>query len=831
MKKTVILLKDIKHLKLDDEEQKQQLLNMFDKASGFEFVHLKQKDDKDCLCIHYDTTTISLSAIRAILATQGYELDNKYQSLNVRVTNLDCTDCVKVIEHVLYRTRGVLAVSGTYTTGAFRIEYNSQLIKQQTIMDKVESLGYAYADIVLAKEQQSPNKHKHAYKDKPEHQHKKEHASPKHDYNLGEVHIGCGGGHKHTHEEGVFSKYRELILSLTTGALWLIGLILNKLGYTEAAKAILFSSYLPGGLIALQDSIRALFQKRFTIESLMVFAAIGAGILGKLNEGVLLLFLFSLGHALEHFALEKAKVSIKALTDLSPKKALVKNIDGTNMEVMVEDLITDQIVVIKPGQVVPCDGYITMGSSTINQAAITGESIPVDKTTSDEVFAGTMNGQGLLEIVVTKAAGETMLSKIIRLVTEADTQKSGTQRFAEKFERVFVPVVLVAILLIALLPSIFGFMTLKDSFFMAIIVLVSASPCALALATPVAVLVGISRAAREGVLIKGGAALENLGRVKAIAFDKTGTLTEGNPSITSIVMLVDNVSEDFVLGVCYGLEQGSAHPLAHAIITYCTNMRIASVAIDDIQAINGAGLSGIYQGASIKFGNQKMFKSVPTDIQNKIKQLEQTGSTTMLLAQDDTLLAIIAIADKPRLGVKGVLLQLKQAGVLKNVMLTGDNVAVAEAIGAPMGIDKISASLLPEDKLAQIKDLTCEFTYTAMVGDGVNDAPAMANATVGIAMGGTKTDVAIETSNVVLMNDKLDKLPFAIRISQETNRIIKQNLFISLGVIVILVISGLFSLTNIVIAVGVHEGSSLIVIFNALRLLYTKINKSSHDLA
>ncbi|MFN7095655.1 MAG: heavy metal translocating P-type ATPase, partial [Burkholderiales bacterium] len=390
------------------------------------------------------------------------------------------------------------------------------------------------------------------------------------------------------------------------------------------------------------------------------------------------------------------------------------------------------------GQAIPADGKISLGSSNINQAAITGESIPVSKTVEDEVFAGTLNGEGLIEVAVTKLVSESTLAKMLRLITEADAQKSGTQRFAEKFERIFVPVVLIGVLLIAFLPYWFGVMKLHDSIFMALVVLVSASPCALALATPVAVLVGISRAAKDGILIKGGAALENLGYTKVIAFDKTGTLTEGKPEIVEVINL-SPMAQNQMLGLIMGLEQGSAHPLAVSIIKYGQTQRIQALAVDNIQNVDGKGIQGSYLGKSLRLGSRKMFEFIPAQIAAIIDRLEQSGNTTMLLALEDELIGIIALADRIRIGASQALTSLKQLGVLKSVMLTGDNETVAKVIGQELNIDEIRASLLPEEKVQQIQMLTQEYNYIAMIGDGVNDAPAMANASVGIAMGGTKT--------------------------------------------------------------------------------------------
>ena len=655
------------------------------------------------------------------------------------------------------------------------------------------------------------NKHKHNHA-----KHQQEHKSHKHGASCHDL------SSDHSHGDGFWGRYKELILSITTGILWFIGLIFHYAGSPTVAILIWILAYIPGGAVTLKETIRALMQRKFTIEGLMIFAAIGAGLLGQLSEGVLLLFLFGIGHALEHFALNKARRSIKALTDISPKKAIVKLANGDTKEILVEELELKQIVIVKSGQVIPCDGIIISGYSNINQAAITGESIPVEKNINDNVFAGTMNGEGLLEIEVSKLAKDTTLSRMLRMITEAETQKSPTQMFAEKFERIFVPMVLIGIILIAIIPPLFGWLTWSDSILKAIIVLVSASPCALALATPVAVLIGISRAAREGVLIKGGMHLENLGKIKAIALDKTGTITQAKPEVKTIVCLDSTVTENELLQIAYGLEQHSAHPLAHAIVRYCQAKNIAPSKLNTVQNISGKGIHGEIDGKEVRIGSSKMFDTIPSQINDEIIKVEQQGCTIMLIQFGDKFLGIIGIADAIRDNMALTLQQIKFSGVEKIIMLTGDNQIVADNIASTLHLDGVKAELLPEDKVSAIRELNASYHYTAMIGDGVNDAPAMANATVGIAMGGTKTDVAIETSNIVLMNDSLDKLPIAIQLSQQANRIIRQNLFISLGVVVLLVIGGIAGVTNVVAAVSVHEGSSLVVIFNALRLLYFK---------
>ncbi len=835
MNKTKINLQDIINLDITNDMQKQELLRLFSGQNGIELAHIKQESQGVTqLCIHYNPNIVTLNSVRALLQTQKFDLNANYQTIVFAIQDMSCNDCALALEYIFKNKKGVIGAIASYVGKNIRVEFTANQISAEEIAELIVKAGFSpqleldQSTVKTISKLPVASKtgigHQAHVKDSHTHHHEHDghdhsHEEHKHEHKHG---ASCHDlTTEHSHGDGFWGKYKELLLSISTGVLWAIGLVLYYTDYSDIATYVWMAAYIPGGAITLKDTIRALMQRRFNIEGLMIFAAIGAGLLGQLSEGVLLLFLFGIGHALEHFALNKARRSIKALTDMSPKKALLKLANGETQEVLVENLELKQVVVVKSGQVIPCDGIVLSGYSSVNQAAITGESIPVDKAVNDNVFAGTMNGDGLLEIEVIKLAKDTTLSRMLRMITEADTQKSPTQMFAEKFERIFVPVVLVGVVLVAVIPVLFGWLSWSESILKAIIVLVSASPCALALATPVAVLVGISRAAREGVLIKGGMHLENLGKVIAIAVDKTGTLTQAKPEVKSIICIGD-VKENELLNIAYGLERNSSHPLAHAIVEYCQNKNLIPSEINTVQNINGKGISGEINGKIVLIGSRKMFTDIPVAIESEIIKVEQNGCTIMLVKLGEKFLGVIGIADAIRENMALTLQQIKQSGIQKIIMLTGDNQIVANSIASELNLDGVRANLLPEDKVSAIRELNMEYKYTAMVGDGVNDAPAMANATVGIAMGGTKTDVAIEASSIVLMNDSLDKLPIAIQLSKKANRIIKQNLFISLGVVVVLVIGGIIGVTNVVVAVGVHEGSSLVVIFNALRLLYFK---------
>ncbi|MCO6411105.1 MAG: cadmium-translocating P-type ATPase, partial [Thiogranum sp.] len=580
---------------------------------------------------------------------------------------------------------------------------------------------------------------------------------------------------------------------------------------------LFIGAYATGGWFALRDAWQSLRQGRFDIDTLMIVAAAGAAALGAWAEGALLLFLFSLGHALEHRAMDRARRAIEALAELAPRTALVQR-DGREVDVPVEDLQRDDRVIVKPGQRIPADGEVLTGTSAVDQAPITGESMPVDKQAGDAVFAGTVNGEATLEIRVTRLARESTLSRMVRMVAEAGAQRSPTQRFTERFERIFVPVVLIGAGLLIAVPPLFGF-PFAESFYRAMAVLVAASPCALAIATPAAVLSGVARAARGGVLVKGGAHLENLGTLRAIAFDKTGTITRGEPRVTDIVPF--DVEENALLETAAAVESRSGHPLAKAIVNAAQARGLRWPDAGELESVTGKGVQALFNGETVAIGNLKLFRdeTVPADVRTAVTRLEAEGKTTMVVQADERFLGVLALADTPREGAGEVLERLHSLGIRKTIMLTGDNERVGQAIGNAVGLDEVRAGLLPEDKVSAVDELLRRHGQVAMVGDGVNDAPALARATVGIAMGGAGTDVALETADVALMADDLNTLPFAVGLSRAARRIIRQNLWLSFGVVAVLIPATLTGLAGIGPAVIVHEGSTLVVVINALRLL------------
>src|SRR5690554_3988506 len=645
--------------------------------------------------------------------------------------------------------------------------------------------------------------------------------------------------HDHSHPNlNLLGENTELYFAILSGVFWISGAILSFTsvsGYIATTLFIIGASF--GAVFTIVTAGMALLKGVFKIDFLMLFAAIGAAILGKWGESALLLFLFSLGHALEHYAMKRARKSISALSDLAPPIALVKR-NNQLVEVHIEELEIGDIVVVRPNSKISADGLVIKGSSAVNQAAITGESMPITKHPNPEweneneikkipaenrVFAGTINGTGALEIKVLKKAKDSTLSKLIYLVKEAETQKSPTQHLTDQFEKYYVPSVLVTVILL-----LFAFLvideTVEQSFYRAMSVLIAASPCALAISTPSAVLAGIARAARKGVLIKGGRPLEDLGEVNAIAFDKTGTLTEGTPKLTHAVPFGE-VSQEYLLKASIAVEELSDHPLAAAIVKGGREI-VGEIEIPkaiNLKALIARGIQAEWNGKVVHIGNRRLFeeltgKAVPDEIDQKMSEFEWGGHTAMIVHEGSQYLGVISAMDVARPEVVSTLAALKKIGIQKMVMLTGDHQQVANAIAKTIGISDPMGNLLPEDKVLAIEQLK-EKGGVAMVGDGVNDAPAMAKSTVGIAMGAAGSDVALETADIALMADKLDNLPFAIGLSRKAKLIIKQNLFLSLGMVAILVPLTLMGTIAIGPAVVFHEGSTLLVVLNALRLL------------
>ncbi|MCF3183006.1 heavy metal translocating P-type ATPase [Streptomyces polychromogenes] len=631
----------------------------------------------------------------------------------------------------------------------------------------------------------------------------------------------------------------EPVSALLALTVYLTGLTLQLTGRGgPAAQALFMAAYAFGGLFTLRESLGALRRGRFQVDFLMLVAAAGAAAIGRWEEGAVLLVLFSVGHALEEYALGRARRSIEALGALAPRTALVRRAAGATAEVPVEELTVGDTVLVRPHTRVPADGFVAAGSGSVDQSPITGESVPADKTPvpdraaalagpsaagpENRVYAGTVNGSGSLEVVVTRLAADNTLARVVRMVQDAEERTSPTQRFTDRFQKVFVPGVL------ALVAALLGYGALTgepftDSFYRAMAVLVAASPCALAIATPAAVLSAVGRAARGGVLVKGGAPLEEFGRLRTLAFDKTGTLTEGRPRLTEAVT-ADGAGREELLRTAVAVQRLSDHPLAQAVVRDAppppAGTRTAEAT--GLRAVIGRGVSAELDGEPVHIGSLSYADTlagppVPAALRDRTEELARTGRTTMLVRRGDRWLGTLGLMDAPRPEAAETVAALRGLGVTRTVMLSGDDQRVADAVGNAVGMDEALGGLMPQDKVTEVARLR-RTAPTAMIGDGVNDAPAMAGATVGVAMGAAGSAVALETADIALMSDDLRRLPFVTGLSRRASRIIRQNLWLSLGIVAVLVPATALGL-GIGPAVLVHEGSTLVVVANALRLL------------
>ncbi|MDD5370801.1 MAG: cation-translocating P-type ATPase [Anaerolineaceae bacterium] len=739
-------------------------------------AHLERENEPVKLCLHYDPELMTLADLKRTAQQAGAQIINRYHHEVVEIEGMDCSDCAMVVEHSVSRIEGVLTASVSYPGQIMRVEFDSHKTSRAAIEKRVRSLGYAV---------QLPGL------------------------------------------QTWFLANRELLSSVFAGLLLLIGWLGGQLLHFPGALSLGFylAAYGLGGWDVFRHALHTLIERAFDTDLLMVLAALGAAALGDFADGALLIFLFSLGHALEERALERARSAVRALADLTPKTALVRR-SNQELEIPLDQVVLQEVVILRPGTRIPIDGIVLRGASAVNQAPVTGESIPVEKAPGDKLFAGTINGEGALEAQATRLAKDSTLARVMKLVEEAQTQKSPTQQTVEKFEGVFVPGVLIVTILVIFLPPLFG-VPFHESFLRAMTLLVAASPCALALGTPAAILAGIGQAARNGILIKGGAHLENLGRLKAIAFDKTGTITSGLPEVTGMVtfpVLGGPIQkENDLLGLAAAVESRSGHPLGQAIVRAARDKQLVFPDVSEVEAVNGRGIQATVAGHSVRIGSLKWLDesgvSLSAQAAHIAEEWQVNGQTLMGLAWGQELAGLIGLADTLRAEFHTTLQQLNQAGLEKTILLTGDNARVAEAVARQSGVSQVMAGLMPEGKLAAIRALTDRYGVVAMVGDGVNDAPALANATVGIAMGGAGTDVALETADVALMGDDLSKLPFAIGLGRATRAVILQNLVIAVGVIGVLVVTSLTGLAGIGVAIVFHEGSTILVVLNALRLL------------
>lgn len=720
--------------------------------------------------------SISNNRIMKAVEEAGYGVENadlKLKESVFRLTGLDCADCAAKLEKKFSAQPWVEEAKVNFGAAKLNIRHNGTV---NNIIQLVEESGYG------------------AELDEPD---------------------------KPVVEMSFWKNNRKTLLTALSGIFVGSGFVLSFMGLPKTVVIPLYlMAMVTGGYYVARSGINSLKALSLDINFLMVVAAIGAVAIGEWSEGATVVFLFSLGNALQAYTMEKTRKSIRSLMDLTPKEALVRR-DGKELKLPLVEIKVGDIIVVLPGERITMDGKVLSGTSRVNQAPITGESMPVQKQPGDEVFAGTINEQGSLDIEVTKLVADTTLSKIIQMVEEAQAQKAPSQQFVDIFSKYYTPIVIFTALAIAILPTLLFTQPFIPWFQKALILLVISCPCALVISTPVSIVSAIGSAAKRGVLIKGGAYLEAAGALKAIAFDKTGTLTTGRPEVTDVIP-VGGVLAEKIIEIAAAIEKRSQHPVADAILRNAQKHNIQASEGDNFESITGKGAKAEIDGAAYYIGNPRLFEEngIPVgQLLPKVTELQKEGKTVMLIGDSKTIFGIIAVADVVREASVAAIKQLKEVGVRKIIMLTGDNEGTAKAISEKVGVDEYYAELLPEDKLTSVKGLITKYSSVGMVGDGINDAPALAAATIGIAMGGAGTDTALETADYALMGDDLSKLPYAIKLSRKALNVIKQNIGFSIVVKAVFLALTFAGMANLWMAVFADTGAALIVIANGMRLL------------
>ncbi len=787
------------------------LLAILGRIDGVDSVHVIPRQDGETLgadegdprqaqiCLHLQAGAVSIPALEARVRSVGAEVADRYGHLVFQSAGAGHASRVRALTERVRSIPGM--VDGAVSIeGMVRVEFDRRLIAEDDVIAQLSEIG-------LTRTQPGRDEHDHDHEDER--------------------------GHEHGHG----ASRVELGAALASLVIYLVARSLDWFSDIGGPVTVLYvCAALLTGVFVASDAVLSARARVFDIDQLMLIAAVGAASIGHWSDAALLLVLFSLGHALEGYAMNRARNAIEALGELAP--ATARRRDEPDVEVPIGELVIGDIVVVRPNERLPADGVVVEGQTSIDESAVTGESVPVDKAPIDDpsaalggidtiapahrIFAGTLNGPGAIDVMVLRASTDSTLARVVQLVAEAETQISPTQRLTKRIVRVFVPAVFALVVVLLVVPPLAG-EEFADSFARAMAVLVAASPCALAIATPSAVLSAIARAARSGILVKGGGPLEALGTVSTIAFDKTGTLTEGKPILTDIEPAA-GVDETELLRVTLAVEQSSDHPIARAITAGVRTRLEAQPALDatNVTAVNGKGVTGELDGQLVMIGNAALFDGIelPSQLENTRDVLENRGRTTMIVRHGERVLGVLGVMDTPRTSAKPTIETLRQLGIDTIVMLSGDNERVATAVGAQVGIAEARGGLLPADKVSAINELA-NSDGVAMIGDGVNDAPALAAAAVGIAMGAAGSDVALETADIALMADDITKLSDALHLGRRTRKLVTQNLVLSLTILVILVPGAMLGLLSLPAAVAAHELSELLVILNGVRAART----------
>lgn len=610
----------------------------------------------------------------------------------------------------------------------------------------------------------------------------------------------------------------EMVALAVAAVLLAAGLAVEWTIHSEPVALTLFwATIVIGGAYPLRSAIRAVRNRQLTITVLLIMAAIGAIALGVIEEAAMLVVIFSLGEAMEAYATDKARGSISALLELAPPNANRLTDGGFTETVSVEALHPGDVVLVRPGERLPTDGTVTEGASWVDASPVTGESEPVEASAGTEVFGGSLNGNGVLRVQVTKEHYDTILARVIEQVEEAQANRSRTERLADRFSAVYTPAMFALSVLVALVLPLFGF-EWREAIYRALVILVVSCSCALVISVPVSVVTAIARGARDGILIKGGIYLERLADIKAVAFDKTGTLTRGRPALAQVTAF-GGTTEQEALALAAAVEAGSEHPIAAAITAGARDRGLDIPTARDARALPGAGMEAVVDGRAMHIGRPSDADRTDPQVGAAVAGAEANGSTAVVLREDTRPLAVLAVADQLRPDAHSTIAELRELGIERVLMLTGDNATVAKTTAHALGLDDYRAELLPEDKSAAVRELRERYGVIAMVGDGVNDAPALANADLAIAMGAAGTDVALETADVALMADELDRLPAAIRLSRRARNNIKINIALSLAVVAILIIAALAGWMTLTTGLLLNEGSAALIILNGLRMM------------
>jgi Cd2+/Zn2+-exporting ATPase len=798
------------------------------------------------LRLTYDPAVLSLDALEAHVKAAGLALTRRFRHATLRLQGLDCPECAGAVEHSVGHVPGVMSAAANFAAASLYVEYDGEITDLDRVAAAVGRAGYralvpgatSGVAVVRVAEMDCQDEVKAiegALRSLP--------GVASWQVNLLERTLRIQLDTAATQPEAILAAIRGLgmtpemteravqavawrrdllfLSTVTSGVCLGAALIMDWAGSTSVlAHALHGMALCAGGWMAARKAVRAVLVPRLDMNVLMTVAVLGAIAIGQWNEAASVAFLFALAQLLETYSLDRARQAVRRLLAVAPPEATVRR-GGQEVRLPVTAVTPGEVIVVRPGERVALDGIVRAGASALNQAPITGESMPVDKGPGAQVFAGSINGEGALEIEVTHRAQETMLARIIALVEQAQAQKAPTQTFVERFAAIYTPAVIAGAVLVATLPPLLLAEAFSPWVYRALVLLVISCPCALVISTPVAVVCGLARAARAGILIKGGRVLEALGGLKALALDKTGTLTQGRPIVVE-VRPVDGMDAREVLRLAAAVEARSEHPLGGAILNAARERGITWSQAVDFRAMAGHGAQARLDGVGYHVGSHRYIEELGVcngEVEAILGELEGGGQTPVILSDGSRVLGVLGVADRIREGAPESFMALRRLGVKPLVILTGDTPRTAEAIGRQAGADEVRAQLLPEEKVRAIQDLVKRHGTAGMVGDGINDAPALAAATVGIAMGAAGTDAAVETADVALVRDDLRQLPVAVRLGRKTLRIIRVNIALSLATKAVFVTLAVLGYATLWMAVAADMGTSLAVIANGMRLL------------